>query len=89
LRFAETWLALRIVHRFTHRRQWRQYQFGHVRQPWAECAMLQRLTMCGLAAGVLIWRRSREAHRWLQEWWHRGLSGEYALQFRDQTALKA
>jgi hypothetical protein len=50
--------------------------------------MLWRLTVCALAAGVLIWRRSREAHRWLQEWWHRGLSGEYALQFRDQTALK-
>ena len=41
-----------------------------------------------LRAGVIIWRRSSTAFDWLRQWWEHGLSGRYAKQFRDQTALK-
>jgi hypothetical protein len=39
-------------------------------------------------AGVLLCRRSPEAHRWLEAWWRRGFADKYNGCFHDQTCLK-
>jgi hypothetical protein len=39
-------------------------------------------------AGVLLWRRSPEAHAWLSTWWRHAQTGRYSGYYQDQSCLK-